>query len=25
MGLTIEWVIGSCRLLAAIGEEFERD
>ena len=25
MGLAIEWVIGSCRLLAAIGEEFERE
>src|ERR1700680_630997 len=25
MGLAIEWVIGSCRLLAEIGEEFERE
>jgi adenosylhomocysteinase len=25
MGLAVEWVIGSCRLLAAIGEEFERE
>src|SRR5438876_2125908 len=24
MGSRIDWVIGSCRLLAAIGDEFER-